>query len=89
MNKNRLWWRFLEVVVVLLYAAVIAGGYVIHQPRPGWVLAALLAIFTLTEIYTALRIGKEKQVHLLRIICMTILFGFTWWVPLRQGIIDR
>ncbi len=49
-----------------------------------------LLIVHILEIPTlSLKIGRDKQVPDSMIILKTILYGFTWWLPLKKGIIDR
>jgi len=53
---------------------------------PPWLGAALLIgilILHLCEIKTALRIGRTMNLPDSRIWTMTLLFGFTWWLPLK------
>jgi hypothetical protein len=37
----------------------------------------------------SMKIGNDKQIPGSMTIIKTILFGFTWWFPLKQGIIDK
>lgn len=39
------------------------------------------------ELLISYKIGKEKGIATPMIVIKTILFGFTWWLPLKQGII--
>jgi hypothetical protein len=48
----------------------------------------LLVIHAL-EIAVSWKIGKDKQIPASMIVLKTILFGFTWWVPLKRGILVR
>ena len=51
-------------------------------------LPAGLALLHLSEIPVAsLRIGKEKGLSAGTVILKTFLFGFTWWLPLKKGIL--
>ena len=79
----------MQAGAVLLYVLILGGGYAIHQPKPAWILIALLAVLHITEMRTALAVGKEKGLSAGRIVLMNMLFGFTWWVPLQKGIIIK
>lgn len=89
MTEKRVFWRVLEVGAILLYAVIIGGSYLLGQARPGWILMGLLVLLHLTETPTALHIGHEKGLSALRVFVMNMLFGFTWWVPLRRGILQK
>ncbi len=79
----------MQIGAILLYIVILASSYFIGQGRAGWVLIGLLVLLHLSEMRTVLRIGEEKGVGLARILVMNLLFGFTWWVPLRMGVIER
>jgi hypothetical protein len=89
MSKKRGFWVWLQIGAILLYGMILAGSYYIGQGRGGCILIGLMAILHLSEMRTALRIGEEKGLSLARILGMSLLFGFTWWVPLRMGVIER
>ena len=41
------------------------------------------------ELALAIGIGKAKGLSILRTVVKTLAFGFTWWVPLKLGIIKK
>ncbi len=73
-----------------LFAAV---GLIVDFAGPVRILwIVVLLIWTIIhplEIVMSYRIGKKKNLSTARIVAMTIIFGFTWWLPLKMGIIDR
>lgn len=87
MTEKRGFWRTLEVGAIFLYLVIIGTSYFIQQPTSGWILIGLIAALHLSEMRIALSIGKEKGLSLGRIITMQLLFGFTWWIPLKKGVI--
>lgn len=89
MTGKRGFWRAMQVGALLLYGVILGGSYLIGQARGGWILIGLLVLLHLTEMRTAMRIGAEKKIDPGRILAMNLLFGFTWWVPLRLGVIER
>jgi hypothetical protein len=40
------------------------------------------------ELLISYKLGKEKGIATPMIVIKTILFGFTWWFPLKQGILE-
>lgn len=41
------------------------------------------------ELAVSLPIGKEKGLTPEKIFFKTMLFGFTWWLPLKLGVFDE
>ncbi|PKO00930.1 MAG: hypothetical protein CVU42_02100 [Chloroflexi bacterium HGW-Chloroflexi-4] len=89
MNKKLAFWLLVQASTILLYIILIGGGYALYQPALGWGLYAALFVLHLFELKTALNIGREKSLSTLRVVVMNLLFGFTWWVPLKRGIIKK
>ena len=89
MNKKLAFWLLVQASTILLYILLIGGGYAINKPLLGWGLYAALFVLHVFELKTALKIGREKGLSTLRVVVMNLLFGFTWWVPLKQGIIKK
>ena len=48
----------------------------------------LLVVTHVLELPIAFAIGREKELKKGRIVFKTLIFGFTWWLPLRKGLID-
>lgn len=89
MTQKPAFWYGLQASTILLYALLIGGGYLLKMPALGWGLYAVLFVLHLFELKTALKIGHEKGLSTLRIVVMNLLFGFTWWVPLKRGIVMK
>jgi hypothetical protein len=92
MLKNKYFWYALMAGSIVLYALSMALGRYLFPGDP-----FLSRIFFLGLMVThiieiplfSLKIGREKQIPMSMIIMKTILYGFTWWVPLKMGIIER
>jgi len=41
------------------------------------------------ELALALGIGRARGLSTLRTVIKTLLFGFTWWLPLKLGVIKK
>lgn len=41
------------------------------------------------ELGLALGIGRSRGLSTLRTVVKTLLFGFTWWLPLKLGVIKK
>lgn len=89
MSKRPVFWYFLQASTIILYGVLIGGGNVLGLPWLGWGLYGALFVLHLFELKTALRIGHEKGLSDLRIVLKNLLFGFTWWVPVKRGIMSK
>ena len=89
MAKKPAFWIFLQASTLVLYGVLIGGGNVLGLPWLGWGLYGALFGLHLFELKTALRIGRKKGLSDLHIVLKNLLFGFTWWVPLNQGILMK
>ena len=87
--NNKLFWYFLQFGAIILYAVSIPFGYWLFPGKNlhAWSIFLGLVLLHTSEIAIVRKIGREKNVSLLRVVVKTILFGFTWWLPLKKGII--
>jgi len=87
--NNKSFWYFLQFGAIVLYAVSIPFGYWLFPCTnlSAWSIFAGLALLHTAEITIARKIGSKKNISLLRIVVKTLLFGFTWWRPLKKGII--
>lgn len=49
-------------------------------------IAAIVLVAHALEVPLALYFLKGRQASPIRVCVMTLLFGYTWWVPARRGI---
>lgn len=76
--------------LVLWGAVIILGHYIFPEDRLNSLsLFLILLTIHILEIPTAHKIGRKNNLSATRTIVKTLLFGFTWWVPLKKGIINR
>ena len=87
--NHKAFWYFLQFGAIVLYAVSIPFGYWLFPDSQlsAWSIFAGLVLLHTAEINIARKIGNEKNISLLRVTVKTILFGFTWWLPLKKGII--
>ncbi len=89
MLKSRVFWNMLRLGTIILFLALILAGYLINAPVFGWILVGLLLLLHISELPTAFRVGRAKGLSDSRILLMDLLFGFTWWLPLRNGVFEK
>lgn len=56
----------------ILWFAVLLGWSILHP----------------LELFMSMPIGKEKGLTPEQIFFKTMIFGFTWWLPLKLGVFD-
>lgn len=87
LNQTRGFWRLLMTGAVCLYLLGLALAVL---PKTRWIgilLLAAILMLHLVELKTALRVGRAKGMNDRSILLMDLIFGFTWWVPLKNGVI--
>lgn len=91
MNSKGFWY-FLMFGSICLFAFTIALGFYLFPDNPllKWIFFIGLLLFHVAEIPAAsLKIGRDRNVPSSTVVAKTLLFGFTWWLPLKKGIIDK
>lgn len=89
MSNKPAFWYFVQGSTIALYVLLIGGGYLLGKPLIGWGLYGALLLLHIFELRTALKVGAEKGVSKMRTVLKNLLFGFTWWVPLKRGILQK
>jgi|WetSurMetagenome_2_1015567.scaffolds.fasta_scaffold1178455_1 hypothetical protein len=91
MSSSKGFWIFLEVGAIGLFLLAVAFGYYLF-PEGGikaWSIFLALIGLHLAESPVGLKIGRAKNLSITRSLVKTWLFGFTWWLPLKMGVIDN
>ncbi len=91
MGSSKGFWIFLEAGAIGLAFLAIAAGYYLF-PEGGiraWSIFLALAVLHLAESPIGLAIGRAKNLSIPRTLIKTWLFGFTWWLPLKKGILKK
>lgn len=81
-------WIVLEIGAIALWGLSLAAGHLLFpgSQLKAWGFFIGLVILHAAELPTTLRLGREKGLNQGRVILKTLLFGFTWWVPLKKEI---
>ena len=72
-------WLFVAYGVILPFEA---GSTV----RTVWLVILLILMTHVLEMPKAIPIGKEAGCSLAKTVIYTMLFGLTWWLPLKRGV---
>lgn len=90
MISRKCFWYFLMTGSIFLFAiAYCVGRLLFSNALHALIPPAALLILHLSEIPIARRASEGKNISRPRTILKTALFGFTWWLPLRKGIIRK
>lgn len=87
--NTKAFWYFLQFGAIGLYAIALLSGYWLFpdSTQYAWSFFAGLVVLHTAEIPFIKNIGLEKNIPFSTIVVKTLLFGFTWWLPLKKGII--
>ncbi len=86
MQNSKVFWIILMSFALGLYLLGL-GLWIFSSVR--WLGAGLvlgILFLHICELKTALQIGREKNLPDARIWLMDLVFGFTWWLPLKKGV---
>ena len=92
MIQNKMFWYFLMIGAIVLYGLSLALGRYLFpgDPLMSRIFFIGLVILHLVEIpAVSLKIGREKGLPTSLVVLKTLLYGFTWWLPLKKGNIDK
>ena len=84
-------WYFLMTGAIVLYVAVgLLGFYIFPHSWPKAIIGVLfLVVLHLSEVPHVGKVLAGRGFSNGRIIVKTLLFGFTWWVPVKKGILEK
>lgn len=91
MTSNKTFWIMLMTGSIGLWALSVVGGQLLFPENPlkAWGLFLVLIVIHASELPGTFRLGRELGLSPQRMLIKTMLYGFTWWVPLKKGIFDR
>ena len=94
MLKNKFFWYFMMSSCPVAVAFVIYGFIVPIDIQPfkiAWMIVVFLlcVVHPIEIVVNSMAIGKKAGVPLPVIIIKTLLFGFTWWLPLKLGVFEK
>jgi len=89
MLKNKLVW-FIQMGSTLgLYVVLLLLIFMDQMRAIAAGVLVFLILLHLYELKTALPIGRQRGLPDRKIIALTLVFGYTWWVPLKHGIFTQ
>jgi len=90
LESKGLWYLLMGSTVALWICAILVG-LVFSSSASGLALAVLVLLFVThcAEIPVSSRVGREKGLSTSRVVVKTLIFGFTWWVAVKRGVLDH
>lgn len=93
MMKNKSFWQaqmgFAVAGWIFIFWGALAPFSIPAVKSVWWVVLLLWAVGHPLELFASLPVGKRAGLSLERTIMMTLVFGITWWIPLKLGVFDR
>ena len=91
MTSNKTFWMMLMTGSIGLWALSVVGGQLLFPENPlkAWGLFLILIVIHVSELPATFKLGRERGLSPHSVLIKTMLYGFTWWVPLKKGIFDR
>lgn len=91
MGSSKKFWIALEAGAIALFLVGIGLGWYLF-PEGGlkaWSIFIGLVVLHVAETPVGLRVGREKNLPIRRTLIKTWAFGFTWWLPVKKGILEK
>ncbi|MBU3918071.1 hypothetical protein KKA14_21285 [bacterium] len=84
-------WKISMISVIGLWILTLVAGYYLYPGShlDAWRFFIALLIVHASELFISYKIGKGKNLSTQTIVIKTLIFGFTWWVPVKKGIIEE
>ena len=86
MLDNKALWMAQNLVLVVFWLAAL--GLLAMGQSHHWLVLVAAVIFAahILELPLAFRVLRGRGAAPLRVVGMTLLFSFTWWLPARRGV---
>ena len=90
MNSKGFWYGLMAGAIGLWITVILAAILVPSISTIAWIFFIALAALHLLEFPLASKeISAAKGISVGTAFIKTILFGFTWWLALKKGILDK
>lgn len=86
---KKTFWYFLQLLALCLLIGALPIGSLLDHPAAGWLVFAVVALLHISEILVTIPLAKQRNFPIGIAVLKTLLFGFTWWIPFKQGLLQR
>ncbi len=89
--NSKAFWKTLMISVLGTWVLTLVAGYYLFPENhlSAWRFFIALLVIHASELVISFKIGKEKGLSTQTIVIKTLIYGFTWWVPVKKGIIEE
>ncbi|MBU2515425.1 hypothetical protein KJ966_29260 [bacterium] len=89
--NSKTFWQLLMIGAIGLWIISVVAGYLLFPENhlQAWSFFLGLVILHSAELFTAIPIGRKNGFSVRVSVVKTLLFGFTWWLPVKKGIIEK
>mgnify|MGYP006155388459 FL=1 len=84
MGEQRIWYGLQAGLVAFWLAVPLVGLLGFHVPALT-LLAGIILLAHVLEIPLAINRLRGKNIPVGKVVLKTLVFGFTWWLPLSKG----
>lgn len=85
---RKTFWVFLQWIALFLLVGSLPLGYLINHSIAGWLVFLVIFLLHISELLVTIPLAKRRQLPVEVAVLKTLLFGFTWWVPFKQGLLQ-
>lgn len=90
MNSKGFWYFLMIGAIGLWGISIIAGRMLYpHDQLKSWMFFAAVFAVHITEVPVIAFMFKDKDIPTGTVLVKTFLFGFTWWLPYKKGILNN
>lgn len=86
MLDSKPFWQSVNLGAVVFWVAVAALLYTGHREHPVVLVGAIFVIAHVLELPLAYRLLRGRGFPAAKVFVMTMIFGFTWWLPAQRGV---
>jgi putative intracellular protease/amidase len=92
MKENKLFWTMNMAGCIIIWGLIFWGMFITDLKGPlrilWWIFTLLFCGLHPLELKISLPIAKRFGLPVFKTIIMTLLFGITWWYPLKRGVFE-
>ncbi len=91
--KTKLFWYVNMTGSAAAWIFIIYGAFLANLEgvaHTSWLIITLIwCIAHPLELFVSMPVAKNAGVSAVKTTIMTVLFGVTWWLPLKQGVFEE
>jgi hypothetical protein len=85
---QKTFWTLQQAFAVFLIFGAVPLGYLFDHILAGWLAFLFVILLHLSELLVTIPLARQRKLSIRVAILKTMLFGYTWWVPLKRGLLQ-